>query len=258
MADVTINGRDLADYGVIVSAMSGWLDAPERQMETVIVPRRSGGLVTASGVQTQPRKLTLDLWVPAVTVEARRTTLATLYRDLRGVVEMTISDAPGRFVYAILQTSTATPVGPALVVPEATVRLTFIVPDPVAHSTSVDVLAIPAGGTRVAIPCGTAPHGGILRLVGAGTNPCVLTVRDRGGVTLQTMTLSTTWTTGEYVEVDCDAWTVKKWNGTTATNVLTALAATDTFLRFSPEDDPTLSVTGCGGATLAYRKADIV
>lgn len=258
MADLTINGRDIADYGVVVSLIAGWLDAPTRSYELLAVPGRAGGLVTPGGVQADAREITVQVFVPATTVTGRRTTLAALYRDLRGVVELGFGDDTSRFMYGLLKTGGTQTLGPAMVVPEAVTTLTFTIPDPVAYAATADCIAIPAGGTRVAIPTGTAPSGGIIRLAGAGTNPCVLTLRDRAGVTIQTMTLSTTWTTGEFVEVDCDAWTVKKWNGTTATNILSALGSTDTFLRFSPEDEPSLSVTGCGGATLVYRKADTV
>jgi len=258
MPDLTVNGRDIADYGVVVSLITGWLDAPSRSYEVLAVPGRAGGVLTPGGVQAQPREIAVQVFVPAASVTARRTTLAALYRDLRGVVELGFGDDPTRFMYGVLKTGTTNTLGPAMVVPEAVSTLTFLIPDPVAHATAATIVAVPNGGTRVSVSTGTAPHGGVVRLVGAGSNPCVLTLRDRAGVTLQTMTLSTTWTTGEFVELDCDAWTATKWNGTTGTNILSTLGTTDTFLRFSPEDEPTLSVTGCGGATVIYRKADTV
>jgi hypothetical protein len=259
MTDLWVNDRDIADYGCVVVDVAGWWDAPTRALQSVQIPGRMGPWATNIASQVAPRSLAVRLLLTPASMAARKAALASLYSALQGVVELRLNDDPYRFTYVVLSGGSATSLAQALVESRMDVTLKFDATDPLFYDVTWNAIAIPIGSTvRRTIPIGTAPFGGVLRLTGAGTNPCTVTLRDQAGNSVQTMTLATTWTTAEYVEIDCDQWTVKKWSAGAATNILSTLGALEQPLIFSPEDQPTLTITGCGGAVLYYRKADLV
>jgi hypothetical protein len=254
--DVWVNDKPLEDYGVVVTRLSGWWSTAARSYEAIPIPGRAGAWLSDFGGALGPRSLSIGLRTTGTTMTARRGILATLYEACRGTLEVRTNDDPTRFSFAVLSQASGIALDPALLEPRLDVQLELVAHDPYFYAVVPSVAAIPVG-LRRSMATGTAPHGGVVRLAGPGTNPCVFTVRDRGGTVRHTMTLATTWSSAEYVELDLDQWTILRWNGATSTNFLEFLGTTETFAAFDPSDGPVAEVSGCAGATLTYRKADL-
>jgi phage-related protein len=257
MADIWINDRDLADFGACqVTRLSNWSDIPARQAQGVQIAGRAGTWL-ATPITTSTRQLQVEVYFKPASLASRKTELDAFFLALEGVVEVRINDDPNRFAYARVESTAMRGASSAsLLAPECFVGIMFVSTDPYFYAKSADAATILCdGATWTTLPLGTAPQGGVLRLVGAGTSPCVVTVADRAGTVRYTMTLTTTWTSAEYVDIDCDQWTITKWNNTTSTNIITALGAAETFPIFDPGDASQVKISNAVAAIYYGRKA---
>jgi phage-related protein len=112
---------------------------------------------------------------------------------------------------------------------------------------------------RTGIPLGTAVSAPLIRVLGAATNP-VITYRDKSGAVRQSMTLTITLAATDYLEIDCELFTITKYVSGVASNGITLLTAGD-FIALDPQDGdyangvwPTLEISA-GSAEVLYRKA---
>jgi hypothetical protein len=256
MTDIWINGRDIVDFRCVATSLSGWSDLSSAQLDAVAISGRAGSWLAIPA--TYPRRtMRFGLYFTPTSVATRKTELDALMLALQGVIEVRINDDPNRFVYARVASSSLEGVGSAsLAIREALLDLQLESTDPYFYALVAEVTHILCdGATYTAVPVGTAPQGGFLRLVGAGTSPCTIVIADRAGTPRYTMTLTTTWTAAEYVDIDFDQWTITRWNNVTSTNIMATLGTTETFPIFDPGDAPMVKITNAVSATYYSRKA---
>jgi hypothetical protein len=251
-----INDRPITDFGVRLVSLEEWLNPPPLEVPPIALYGRIGVAVVGQAATVGSRTIqTKHATARGTTLTQRRTYASLLYRAAQGVVALRFDDEPTRQVFVTLTAGSAAALAVAMLDGDLGIDLTWTAHDPLWYDVGQSVIGLPADGSKKPIPMGNAPHGGVIHLVGAGTNPTVVTLRNRGGDALATMTLATTWTSAEYVEIDLDRYRIVKINNLTRTNLLAYLATTETFHVFSPEDGPMLSVTGCGSVVLYYRRA---
>jgi phage-related protein len=104
------------------------------------------------------------------------------------------------------------------------------------------------------MPLGTGPVRPLVRITGASLNP-VITLYNKAGVAVGSITLTVTTIAGDVLEVDMDAKTVKK-NGVSS---LSSISAGD-FFSIDPADQTNFGAPGpridssSGAVTTEYRR----
>ncbi len=260
---IALNETALADIGVYVQRIDG-LSAPARDYPSVAIPGRMG--VIFSGDPTAPARsatITASIVTTANTIAARRTAEDQLKAlAYRALVKITYDDdvnAPRAIdgvCTACVITTRAHPT--ASVVSDVT--LSVMCPDPTWYDVAGQLIAFTS--TPSAIPLGTAPSGGIVRIAAPSwsanvVNP-VLTYLNAAGVTLQTLTMTGTLTAGtEYLEIDLDRCTITEYSSGTGANAISWLSSGD-FFGLDPMDGdvlnasyPQLKVTSASGTPSA-------
>ena len=251
-----LNNRPVTDFGFKLSEVTDWVAPPPFEVTPLTLYGRAGASLIGQTGRTATRTFSTKLVsMTGVTLAGRRTNLSALYRASQGAVAVRFDDDPTKEIYTLMSSGSTAALAVAMVDGAVSVDLQWLTYDPYWHDVAVSSCQVYGGGNRYAVTCGSAPHGGVMHITGAGTSPITLTLRNAAGTALGTMTLTTTFTSGEYVEIDFDRKRIEKVNDTTRTNLLTTLGATEDFFVFSPEDQPTLSLTNATSAVLYYRKA---
>lgn len=253
----TINGVDPRTLGLIISDVSGWLDAAAASRPATTIPGRAGQRALTLAPDLAPRRLVARGIVAATSVQAARDSLDAL-RALFDAPSLAVSftDAPTRAVMAALEAFTV-PVAPAqMIARQLPVEITLLALDPIA--TDVAGTVVSATSVAAPLPLGTAPSAPVLRILGPATNP-VVTYRDARGVARQTLGLTVTLAATDYVEVDAGAMTITKVASGVSTNAITLLTSGD-FPIFDPLDGdraagawPTLEVSAGTVEALYWR-----
>lgn len=266
---VYANEVSLASLGVYVQRLEQYTAAPAREYATVAIPGRQG-VVFAGDPVTAARTLTITASVAtsANTVAARATAedalKAALYRALIKVVVDDDVNAPRQIdgvCTSVAITTRAHPVSAVV----SDVTATVLCPDPTWADVTGQIIAF--GTTASAIPLGTAPSGGIVRITPFGTTNVVdptLSYLNAAGVTIAALAFTGTLTAGtEYLEIDLDRATVVEVSSGTSSNAISWLTSGD-FFGLDPMDGdplngsyPQLKVTATSGtptATITYTK----
>lgn len=250
--------------GVWVDQIGGRHNGIRRTYPGLTLPGRQGVVLTADP-EVAPRILTITGTVDpsARTLTARVSAEDQLKALAYGAVIKVITDddetAP-RQIDGVCEDCVVTPVQMALVTQVSRFTLTVKCPDP----TWQDVIGqtIACGAVASSIPLGTAPTGGIVRIVApvwsADVVDPVLRYRNAAGGTVETMTLATTLVAGlDYLEIDLDRQTIFEYRSGVRGNGIGYLSAGD-FWAFDPMDGdvfngsyPMLEVTATAGTPTA-------
>jgi len=252
-----VDDVDTSADGLVVASVTGLGDVPTVEPITRERWGWQGLLETAPSVpKIKPRVITVTGILKAASVATLETNLDTLKR------RFTANSQRVRFVnianrewIARLTELAITPVGQGgqFVNPWVNITLKLTALDPYGYDTS-DTTVTSITDSDKAAAVGTAPSRPVLRCTGAATNP-LWTYKDGSGNTITTLQLTISVAGGDYVEVDCEAMTIKKSVSSVITDALDTLTSGD-FITLHPRDgaSPTLRLSsGTGLAT--YRKA---
>lgn len=254
---IYINNYDLASLGFITTQVDGWLDAISVNDRTTQLPGRAGVVILAPEAETAPRSLTVNGVIRRSSMALVRTSIDQL-KDLlyRGTIEARFVDQIDRVVYARVQEKQVIATQPQFASPHSQVSFRLLCPDPLIYDTQGSAIAI--GATRQATPLGTAVAAPTIRIMGAATNP-VLTYRGANGTALKTMGFTVTLASTDYLEIDCELFTVKKFASGVQTSGMSLWTSGD-FIALDPQDGdpnassyPTLEVSAGTGEAL-YRR----
>lgn len=262
---VTVNGADLyGQHGLAVESGGDVHDAPRRSYPLTVIPGRMGAvLATDPTVEARIMRLTGSVAPSAQTLLAHRASRDALkHRLYSGLTKIVFDDdvtAP-REIDGVCTGCTVTPSAHVLTSLGARFELTVVCPD----ATWKDVVGqlIGFNPTAKAVPLGTAPSGGIIRIAApawsANVVDPVLKYYSASGVLIWSMTFSLTLTAGTmYLELDLDRSTAVKVDTSTApatiTEAIQNLSAGD-FGVLDPTDGdplassyPRLAVTATSG-----------
>ncbi|RTL04208.1 MAG: hypothetical protein EKK62_16840 [Acidimicrobiia bacterium] len=262
---VYLNETNLSTIGAYTMRLASYTAAPARTYPTLALPGRQGAVLTADP-EMGPRTLQLSITISttANTIAARATAedrlKALAYNALVKLVVDDDVNAP-RQIDAVCTacevTTRAHPVDAVV----SDVSLTLLCPDPTWYDVTGQVIGF--SSTASAVPLGTAPSGGIVRVVApswsANVVDPVVTYLNAAGVTLKTMTFSGTLTAGtEYLEIDLDRQTVVEVSSGTSANAISWLSTASEFFVLDPMDGdvlnssyPQLKVTATSGTPTA-------
>lgn len=232
---LALNGTNVEDLGLKPATSSGWHTIPQRTYAKLVQPLRRGFRVLSVSQTVAARELALRFISYPSSFTDRQTRMDALAAQFAGTVSITTADAPDRECFGLLQTM---PVSSATGYPfvasyEAVYAdCTIVCDDPLFYDTDPLVTAIPAA-TAVALSMGTGPiRKMVITVDGAVTNP-VLILRDQSGVEAQRMTLTGVIGAGQWLTIDCDAYTITRSDGL---NALQAgwLGTGETFFELRP------------------------
>lgn len=260
-AAVYVGGTDLTSIGAYVDEPVGIWSGIAREYQIATIPGRSGGVLAADPVAT-PRDFRIGgrIVTSANTIAARRTAednlKALLYNAYVSIVVddgvSTTTRALDGVCVALDVQAVGHPVTPVVSKWTATVRC----PDPTWRDSIGQLIAFTS--TASAIPLGTAPCGGIVRIAAPSWSSNVvdpvLTYYSAAKVSIQSMTFSTTLTAAtHFLEIDLDRATVTLSSSGTSSNGIALLSAGD-FFALDPMDGdivnsayPYLAVTATSG-----------
>lgn len=265
MPNLTLGGTDVSgsSYGFHVDAIEGWLDAAPLSAQELRVTGRPG--VQTADHQVGPRPITVRGKLKGSSVADARSKL----HNLKSLVTRT---RPTTLVFGdetSVQTSAeyramrVAQLGAldALQFARLAVEIRFLAADPFLKATSqTTVSSITTSPTD--LEQGTAPVWPQIRILGSATNP-VLTLKDEGGSTVETMGFTISLGGSDYLCIDMDKQTAYQntsGNFNEGTNVIDDWTSGN-FFHVKPEYSDyvgsswvTLEVSA-GTATAIYTKA---
>lgn len=243
----SFDGNDLADYGLIVSSPG---DNPFSQLVSRIQLQDRG---YAFRPQRAPRRIQVDFWVTGTSRSNLDSNLDDIKRILtKLVVKQLIFDTlTDRYFDAILESFT----GDYRSVDRFVGRLSFICPDPVAHSvdeTSSDfnidsnpkTITEVVGGSAFLLPVFTLTAGEAL----SGITLLVENLTTLEELSIASLTLANT----EILVIDSERWLVTKEGTAEMSNV------TGKFPRLEPNITNSIKVTAFGSLgmlNITYKEA---
>lgn len=247
---VYLNETALDTIGVWVEDIAARYAGVARTFPTMSLPGRQGVVLTADP-ETQPRTLSITGSIdPTARTVAARSAAEDQLKALatRGLIRVVADDdvtAP-RQIDGVCLGCTITPVVHPMVTQVSRFTLTVQCPDPTWYDVTGQLIGFSA--TASAIPLGTAPSGGIVRIAApswsANVVDPVLTYLNAAGVTVATMTFTGTLTAGtDYLEIDLDRQTVVKVSSGTITNAISWLSTTSVFPVLDPMDGDVLNAS---------------
>lgn len=242
---VYLNETSLESIGVYVEDLGTRASAPERSFSAVQIPGRQGAVVSGDPV-TAEKRLTITASIDpaartvAALVAAQDALKALAYRALVKVIADDDSTAP-RQIDGVCERCDITPVVHPMVTQIARATLTLRCPDPTWSDVTGQLIGFTS--TASAIPLGTAPSGGIVRIAApswsANVVDPVLTYLNAAGVTIETLSFTGTLTAGtDYLEVDLDRCTVTEYASGTGANAISWLSSGDFFALDPMDGDP--------------------
>lgn len=258
-----LNEVDLSTIGFYLEQTSAKFGAPARQFPTVAIPGRNGVVVAADPTVSQ-RTLTLQGTIdPALRTVAQRVAFEDQLKAvaMNGLVGVVIDDditAPRR-IDGLCTDVSIDPVAHPAVTQVSRARLTLQCPDPTWYDVTGQMIGF--SSTPSAIPLGTAPSGGVVRISAPAwsanvVNP-VLTYLNAAALVQTTLTFTLTLAAGtDYLEIDLDRLTAVKYASGVASNAITLL--TGDFFALDPMDGdvvnaayPLLKATATSGTPSA-------
>jgi hypothetical protein len=264
---LTINGRTLAALGVTARELSGWLDGPDFSRGSVALPNVLG-VLPASAATSSARQIRLVLNVPAATLTARATILATLADAFAGLLSLRFDDTPTRIVRAVAGPFTVASIAPAIGMSEAGKNMTVSVPLLAFDGSSYDdePRSLVLGATSVEIALGTLPAPGIVQWSGAWSAGAARTLTYRGangiayGALVLTPPVGASLTSSEFIEIDLGRRYITKVSATgVRTNAYGWLSAGSWFVPESADGNrgalrwPTFEISA-GAGVFFYRR----
>jgi len=262
MSDIVyLGGVDADALGLSLTGLPGAWSSPASPYDTLAVARYDGVRLRQPVPEIGPRQLELEGIIradSAATTEVVRQTLRDAVADR--LVSIRYGYQPAREYFGVLTALEAGLFAPGNLAGWATVRMTFLLPDPWAVDT-VQSFATGGAGERVPVALGTGPTRCYVEVTG-GASPYVLTYRDHAGQVLGTLTYSgPTLGAGDALVVDGtnggDVWIR---TGTTRTQALADVADGYAFPVFSARDGvravsswPTVE-TSTGTVSVSYAR----
>jgi hypothetical protein len=251
------NGRDVEALGLRVFTCKGPWDIPQITDPTLVIPGRLGLVRTGAATQMAARTITLTGAIYRSDAPRTNADVLAMLDVLKpllalGVLELRTATQPTRSYLCRLATFDVTMHGAAFAAGSADFSLTLTCTDPLGYDT--DPSGIGFAAAPIAIPLGTGPSAGLLRIMGPATSP-VVTYRDLTGAIVHTLGFTRTLLATDYEEIDLDLLKVTRVQSGVATNDIAALTSGDLedfVLR--PEDGdalagvyPTLECSGLTG-----------
>jgi hypothetical protein len=258
LATFSINGVPIENYGLYPTpdGSKGWLDIPVRTFKTSPLVMRDGLRPLSPASMSGARAIGLSLRLVASSFQNRRDTLNSLFRALNGKLEIVSVEDPTKVCYGLLVSApTVFPyaAGAGLATLASRSDVALLCYDPLWYDITPQPTAIGAVNTPVALTMGNASarmRRLLIRISGVVTSPVTLTLKNAAGDALSTMTIAVALTSAEYLDIDCDAFTITKYSGGVATDQLAALTTTQDFFAIDPYDLPTLQLDK--GTAMAY------
>lgn len=213
-----LNETDLTTIGCYPEDTGNWRNAPTRDYPILAIPGRQGVVFAADPVvgvreirvkvMIHPSPLTV-----AARVAAEDRLKALSYRALVQIIDSNGSTS-ARAIDGVCRSCSITPRRHPTVALVSDAELSIVCPDPTWRDVLGQTVAFNA--TPTAVPLGTAPSGGIIRVSAPPwsadvVNP-VLTYYNAAQVSVQSMTFGVTLTAGtDYLEVDLDRSIITKY-----------------------------------------------
>ena len=264
MATVYLNGVTIETYGVVVTALSGWLDVPAYSYPMIELVGVPGQSPVGVPIKVAPREMTVSCYLnTATTYLERRQKLAALALACQGQIEFATDEDPNRICYTVLLGGSGSGIlEQALANPYALITLKLLAPDPHWYQKMPTVIPLPTG-EREPLPLGSAPCRGRINVNhgGSGSGTVGAKLRHASGTILGQLTFTgVTLATDDSVEIDCQSF--RAWRYLAATNVWSDITSTmsagQDFFVFDPLDQPTLELDNGYDGWVAYRKAEMI
>jgi len=245
---VYLNEVNLSTIGAYAMRLVGYTSAPTRSYPTLALPGRQGVVLTADPeMSARTLQVQLAIATPSNTIGAR----ASAEDDLKALaydalVKVVVDDdvnAP-RQIDGVCQACEITTRQHPVDAVVSEVTLSILCPDPTWYDVTGQLIGF--GTTASAVPLGTAPSGGIIRIAPLGATNVVdptVTYLNAAGVTVQTLGFSGTLTaTTDYLEIDLDRQTVVEYASGVAGNAISWLASGN-FFALDPMDGDVLNAS---------------
>lgn len=224
MPTLYLDGVESESLGLVPLRMAGWAGLPQFEFETVALPMVFGTRVVGASSNVAPRVFGFRMRVAADDLEARRTTLASVFARLgnRRIAVATVED-PTKVCYGLLSEAPVTTPFKELLTPGVYADLQIVCHDPRWYDTAPIVTAVKAG-TRGTLEMGGAPTEKLrLLVVGPATTPVVI-LRDHTGAEVQRMTFLSL-AADEYLDIDHETYTIDRYDSGIRTDGLPLLNA---------------------------------
>lgn len=246
---VYLNETPLDAIGVWVEDVAERYAGPSRRYPTIALPGRQG-VVLAADPEMTPRTVTISGTIdPAARTLPARNTAEDQLKLLayRGLVKIGADDgetAP-RVIDGVCTNCRVTPVVHPMVTQLSRFTVTFLCPDPTWSDVAGSLVSF--GSTPSAVPLGSAPSGGVVRIAAPSWSANVvdptLTYRNAAGVALQSMALTGTLVAGtDYLEIDLDRQTMVQVASGVVANAIAWLTS-GAFFALDPMDGDILSAS---------------
>lgn len=256
LTSFSLNGVPIENYGLVAVDLGDWLSISQRQYPVAQQPYRPGVLPIGTASSIAPRTMTLGAYFGATSLSDRRVRLNTILKQMSGPLEIISAEDPLKVCYGFLTEAPITPEGLAFVNPGITAAFRITCFDPLWYDIDPQLVGAPAAGNWATLNFGTAPMRRIrFQIVGAATNP-VVKLRSGNLNTLATMTFTVTLGANDYLDVDCDTYTITKYTAGVASNALSTLGSTETFfMHDTAESQPGNITCTSGSMVLSYYRA---
>jgi hypothetical protein len=254
-----INGVDLLEYGVVLTSAQGWRGRPSRARDRAPIAGGAGTVPSTRATQGS-RSIRVEGYCGPTQIASltdRSALLDALEVATAGLLEVEFDDDPGRVFDAECVGLEVRPVNTIYGAPSLLVDLELIAD----ATTKRDATPLPRsfGSTPVAIPTGTAAHGGTLWLYGAATDP-VVTCRRADGAVAWELGFTVALTADDFLAIDLLRHTVTLSDNSVTSNGI-GLWTSGAWGAFRPEDAdpigggyPTLEVSAGSGMLLSARR----
>lgn len=257
---IFINGRDLSDVGLELTAIRGWFDLPSLSRSAEQLTNTTGHAL-GTGVRVNSRTVELGFYLKPQLLADRATAMDAVADTFTGLCELRFVDKPGRVIraYAEAVTTVAENETVGMIEPALSLRVTMVAYDALVYDIEPTVAALTTANTE--IPLGSAPSGGILTLMGSFSS-VVITYKNHAREVVGTLTLTGTVNSDEYVEVDLNNRTITKISNTGVRDETAySMKSSGSWFQLDPGHGnrtvgawPTLSLSA-GTGVLIYRKA---
>lgn len=262
MASVYLNDIPIETYGVVVTALTGWINLPQTEIPAIDAVGYPGPLPVGMSPRLAPRQMAVTCYVNAASSQAeKRSQLAALALAAQGLVEVSVDDDPSRVSYAVLTDGEGNGISEQVLAhAKALLILRFTAHDPYYYQRTPTLLALRAN-TRETIPLGSAPVRGVVGINAGGSGIPGMVLRHRSGEILAQLDFDgVTLDTGDSLEISHrEGWADQyDASGSAWTSVMAYLGAGQDFCVFDPMDAPTLELLNGYDGWCLYRKADLV
>jgi hypothetical protein len=257
---LTLNSVPIENYGLYLNGLKDWLTIPKRNLKSVVLAMRDGSRVLSPASSTDARTIAASVTFYPSSLLNRRDLLNAFMRATAGRIEIATVEDPTKVCYGELVGGATSFVGAAAfaVLPLKT-DLTFLCADPLWYDQTPQAIGIPTINTDITLPMGNASarmRRLLVRVFGPVSSPLNLALKDGAGNTLAVNTIATvgalsaSLTGAEYMDIDCDAFSITKYSGGVATDITSLLGTSQDFFALDPQDSPTLAIDG--GTAVAY------